>query len=132
MHLRRPVRMNGTVETNFCLPGTNLALQARGEVAWMDRKGNAGIRFLEISEPMKRDLQLWLEQQYFQTVQDQLAACRQPSVRWFSIPGARSWPEAERLEWPSPGTCPNEIVACPLLRSPSHRGRRAGLDTRLE
>jgi hypothetical protein len=68
VHLTRPVRMNGTVETNFCLPGTNLALQARGEVAWMDRKGNAGIRFLEISAPMKRDLQLWLEQQYFQTV----------------------------------------------------------------
>jgi PilZ domain len=69
VHLRHPVRMDDTVETNFCLPGTNLALQARGEVAWIDRKGNAGIRFLEISEPMKRDLQLWLEQQYFQTVQ---------------------------------------------------------------
>jgi hypothetical protein len=68
VHLTQPARVNGTVETNFCLPGTNVALQARGEVAWMDRKGNAGIRFLEISEPMKRDLQLWLEQQYFQTV----------------------------------------------------------------
>src|ERR1700733_2226965 len=67
VHLGQPARVSGTVETNFCLPGTNLALQARGEVTWMDRQGNAGIRFLEISEPMKRDLQLWLEQQYFQT-----------------------------------------------------------------
>jgi hypothetical protein len=34
-------------------------------VAWKDKRGNAGIRFLEASARTKRDLRIWLEQQYF-------------------------------------------------------------------
>jgi hypothetical protein len=67
VHLPQPARLSGAVQTNFLLPGTKVALQARGEVAWTDQEGNAGIRFVAIGEAMKRHLQLWLEQQYFQT-----------------------------------------------------------------
>jgi DNA-binding response OmpR family regulator len=66
VHLQRPSALSGEVGINFCLPGTELPLQARGEVAWTDKKGNAGIRLVEISDPMKRNLQLWLERQFFQ------------------------------------------------------------------
>ncbi len=67
VHLREPEPLSGEVGINFVLPGTSVPLQAHGEVAWTDARGNAGIRFLEISAPMKRDLQLWLERQYFQS-----------------------------------------------------------------
>ena len=36
-----------------------------GEVAWTDKRGNAGIRFLETTPRTKRELRLWLERQYF-------------------------------------------------------------------
>jgi DNA-binding response OmpR family regulator len=66
VHLQRPAPLSGEVNVNFCLPGTELPLEARGEVAWTDKKGNAGIRLLEINDSMKRNLQLWLERQFFQ------------------------------------------------------------------
>jgi hypothetical protein len=65
VHLQQPFPVTGTVGINFLLPGTKLPLQAGGEITWIDPEGNAGIRFVEISAPMKRDLQLWLERQYF-------------------------------------------------------------------
>ena len=67
VHLQRAATLSGEVGINFCLPGTEFPLEARGEVAWMDKKGNAGIRLIEISDAMKRNLQLWLERQFFQT-----------------------------------------------------------------
>jgi len=67
VQLQQPVRLNGAVGLNFLLPGTKLPLQAGGEVAWADQHGNAGIRFVEISAPMKRNLQLWLEKQFFES-----------------------------------------------------------------
>ena len=54
----------GPVRLNFSLPGTDLSVKAMGKVAWTDRQGNAGIRFVQISRRAKRDLQLWLEREY--------------------------------------------------------------------
>ena len=54
----------GPVKVSFALPGTKLSIKFQGEVAWTDKQGNAGIRFLEMDCTMKRDLQLWLEQRY--------------------------------------------------------------------
>jgi hypothetical protein len=65
VHLKRPAPLNGKIGINFQLPGTQLPLQASGEVAWTDKQGNAGIRLVEISDGMKRNLQLWLERQFF-------------------------------------------------------------------
>jgi hypothetical protein len=50
---------------NFTLPGTRLAMKFQGEVAWKDKQGNAGIRFVEAAPAIRRELQLWLERQYF-------------------------------------------------------------------
>ena len=65
VRLQRPHRTIGPVKVNFTLPGTKLAMKFVGEVAWKDKHGNAGIRFVEASPRTKRDLQLWLERQYF-------------------------------------------------------------------
>ena len=53
------------LQVSFALPGTKRSLKVQGQVAWIDRKGNAGIRFLEVAPTAKRHLQLWLERQYF-------------------------------------------------------------------
>jgi CheY-like chemotaxis protein len=49
----------------FELPGTKLAINAEVEVAWSDNEGNVGVRFVKIASQMKRNLRLWLAQQYF-------------------------------------------------------------------
>ena len=67
VRLEQPQALRGNVGVHFMLPGTQQALDAKGEVAWADMSGNAGIRLVSLTEPAKRDLRLWLEQQYFQS-----------------------------------------------------------------
>jgi hypothetical protein len=64
IRLARPVAFPGPVRVSFHLPESKVPIKLQGEVAWIDKLGNAGIRFLEMSPAMKRDLQLWLAQQY--------------------------------------------------------------------
>lgn len=67
VHFGEQQAQSRDIGIHFLLPGTELALEAEGEVAWTDTRGNAGIRLRNLSEPAKRDLRLWLERQYFQT-----------------------------------------------------------------
>lgn len=60
-----PVELRGPIQMHFQLPGTGGSVEARGELAWADTAGNAGIRFVEIPAQLQRSLQLWLEKQYF-------------------------------------------------------------------
>ena len=39
--------------------------KARAEIAWQDKRGNVGIRFVKLAPRVQRVLQLWLAQQYF-------------------------------------------------------------------
>ena len=55
----------GPFRLNFSLPGSALSIRCLGKVAWTDKQGNAGVRFVQISRRTKRDLQLWLEREYF-------------------------------------------------------------------
>jgi len=54
-----------TLKLKFALPGTNSTIGVTGSVAWTDKEAGAGIRFLEVKETAKRDLQLWLDRQFF-------------------------------------------------------------------
>ncbi len=65
VHFDRPIHLQGTVRVMFDLPGHAQPLKAEGEIAWNDQEGNAGIRFVKISKPLREGLQLWLEQRYF-------------------------------------------------------------------
>lgn len=67
VQMQEPQALRGDVAIEFCLPGTELPLDAKGKVAWADSRGNAGIRLVGMSESAKRNLQLWLEQRYFQS-----------------------------------------------------------------
>ena len=61
---QKALAVTGPVKVSFALPGTKFSIKFQGELAWTDKQGNAGIRFLEMDCEMKRNLQLWLEQQY--------------------------------------------------------------------
>ena len=65
IHLNTPMEMRGPVQILFELPGATRAVKAGGEIAWTDPCGNAGIRFVDISQRLRRDLELWLKRQYF-------------------------------------------------------------------
>ncbi|HJS99570.1 MAG TPA: PilZ domain-containing protein [Terriglobales bacterium] len=49
----------------FDLPDTESFVEARGEVAWTDEHGHAGIRFTEVSERLQSNLEQWLAGKYF-------------------------------------------------------------------
>lgn len=55
----------GPIRMVFELPGTERSLEAKGEVAWSDSQGYAGIRFLDVNETLERDLEQWLAERYF-------------------------------------------------------------------
>lgn len=67
MGIRTPCPLPGVgaVKINFDLPDAGCAVHARGELAWTDKNGHAGIRFLEVPASLQRSIQLWLERQYF-------------------------------------------------------------------
>jgi hypothetical protein len=67
VRLDRELDVRQPMQISFKLPGTRYTVKARGEIAWTDRQGNAGIRFLDIPERLQRSLQLWLAQQYFES-----------------------------------------------------------------
>jgi PilZ domain len=64
IRLSSPLVLPGSVRVSFQLPDSKVQVKVQGEVAWIDKLGNAGIRFLEMSPELKRSLQLWLAQQY--------------------------------------------------------------------
>jgi hypothetical protein len=65
VRVERELDVRQPIEISFRLPGTRYTVKARGEIAWTDRQGNAGIRFLDVPERLQKNLQLWLAQQYF-------------------------------------------------------------------
>jgi hypothetical protein len=60
-----PVETTRQLRVSFELPGAKTVLKAAVEVAWQDKHGNVGIRFVKLAPKLQRTLQLWLAQQYF-------------------------------------------------------------------
>jgi hypothetical protein len=65
IHLDRDLEVSDPIQVSFRLPGTRYTVKAQGEIAWTDRQGNAGIRFVDIPGRLQKGLQIWLAQQYF-------------------------------------------------------------------
>jgi hypothetical protein len=60
-----PVENPKGLHVSFELPGARSGLKAKAEIAWKDKRGNLGIRFVKLLPQQQRTLQLWLAQQYF-------------------------------------------------------------------
>lgn len=60
--LREQTSLSWVVDVRFDLPGIREALDVKGEFAWSDDKGKAGIRFTYVPIDSKRWLGKWLSQ----------------------------------------------------------------------
>jgi c-di-GMP-binding flagellar brake protein YcgR len=67
IHTTNPIESAAakSMQVSFELPGARSALKAKAEVAWQDKRGNLGIRFIKLAPQQQRTLKLWLAQQYF-------------------------------------------------------------------
>jgi hypothetical protein len=65
VHTDAELEVQKTIQLSFKLPGTRYTVKAQGEIAWTDRQGNAGIRFVDVPTRLQKGLQIWLAQQYF-------------------------------------------------------------------
>ena len=65
IHTKDPVEPLKGLHVSFALPGARAGLKAQAEIAWQDKRGNLGIRFVKLAPQQQRTLQLWLAQQYF-------------------------------------------------------------------
>ena len=52
----------------FTLPGANVSLELKGEVAWSDGGGHAGIRFVEVPQSSQYQLDKWLTERLKEAV----------------------------------------------------------------
>ena len=59
---------------SFTLPGTNTSLELKGQVAWGDGGGQAGIRFVEVPQSSQYQLEKWLTDR----LQEEMPARLQP------------------------------------------------------
>ncbi len=47
-------------QLRFTLPGVNISLELKGQVAWADGTGHAGVRFVEVPQSSQYQLEKWL------------------------------------------------------------------------
>jgi len=65
VHTDDIVEIEKLQQVSFELPGAKSVMKAQAEIAWQDKRGNVGIRFVNLPPQQQRTLQLWLAQQYF-------------------------------------------------------------------
>jgi CheY-like chemotaxis protein len=61
LRMRDPMEEDDIVHLRFWLPECSTPIQARGEIAWSDRQGNAGLRFISMSQHSLSHLARWLQ-----------------------------------------------------------------------
>src|SRR3954447_7717785 len=64
IYTNKPLRAE-KLQVSFALPRSGRTVKFRAEVAWAKKDGHAGIRFVGQGNKSRKDLQLWLEQQFF-------------------------------------------------------------------
>ena len=60
VRLPEPATVRQTVRARFSLPGIHDAIDVQGQIAWADKHGRAGIRFVHLSGELHAQLKQWL------------------------------------------------------------------------
>jgi hypothetical protein len=47
-------------KVHFTLPGTKSVMEPKGEIVWVDGRGRAGIRFQDVPESSREQLERWI------------------------------------------------------------------------
>jgi CheY-like chemotaxis protein len=51
----------------FTVPDSEICMEPKGEFAWVDEKGNAGIRFVDLPKSSRQKLEGWLTEQHIKS-----------------------------------------------------------------
>lgn len=60
IHVDGAIPKQPIAKIHFALPGSKVSIEAKGEIAWADGKGRAGIRFAEIPDNSRQQLEGWI------------------------------------------------------------------------
>jgi CheY-like chemotaxis protein len=60
IHFDGTLAKNTVAKVQFTLPGTKHPMEPKGEVAWADGLGRAGIRFQEVPDSSREQLERWI------------------------------------------------------------------------
>jgi CheY-like chemotaxis protein len=60
IHFEGTLPKKSIAKVQFTLPGTNAVMEPKGEVAWADGLGRAGIRFIDVPESSRSQLEKWI------------------------------------------------------------------------
>ncbi len=60
IHFEGTLTKKAIAKVQFTLPGTNVVMEPKGEVTWADGLGRAGIRFQEVPESSRDQLEKWI------------------------------------------------------------------------
>ena len=60
IHVKGGIPKQPIAKLNFTLPGSKTAIESKGEVAWADGNGRVGIRFAEIPDSSRQQLEGWI------------------------------------------------------------------------
>ena len=60
LHIAGQLPKEAAAALRFTLPGSNTALELKGQVAWTDGRGRTGIRFVEVPQSSQYQLDKWL------------------------------------------------------------------------
>jgi CheY-like chemotaxis protein len=60
VHFEGTLPKKGITKVQFTLPGVNLAMDPKCEIAWSNGMGRAGIKFMEVPESSRAQLERWI------------------------------------------------------------------------
>jgi len=60
VHCEAKLTKTSFSKVHFVLPGMRTAMEPKGEVAWADNVGRAGIKFVEVPDSGKQELERWI------------------------------------------------------------------------
>jgi CheY-like chemotaxis protein len=64
----QPLTHGASIRAQFNLPDSNIEIQLGGEIAWASPNGQAGVRFIEVSESVRSALKTWVSANAPQTL----------------------------------------------------------------
>ena len=67
IRFRGKLPKGGISRVCFSIPDSDICMEPKGEFAWVDEKGRAGVRFLELPRSSRQRLESWLTEQLMKT-----------------------------------------------------------------
>ena len=60
IHLESALTKKSGLKVRFALPETKITMEPKAEIAWADGLGRAGIKFVDVPESSREQLERWI------------------------------------------------------------------------